>query len=236
MPINRLSTERAANLRPAAWAFTQIALGKALQALGEKESGSGRLHEAVFAYQAAMQDRVLGPLSFAAANNDLGDALVMIAEGENSAASLKEAASAYRVALDAQPADAAALDRARTQIHLTYALGALWNRTREPKLLEETLQAADAALRLIEKAEAREQLPDAELARDTILAAMGKGKAGLAAAWALRALMSGNFLPGENSAATLRSVADMQGKFRSHSPIHAGHHARRDNSCAFLQG
>jgi hypothetical protein len=62
------------------------------------------------------------------------------------------------------------------------ALGALWNRTRDPKLLEEALQAADAALRLIEKAEAREQLPDAELARDTIFAAMGKGKAGLAAA------------------------------------------------------
>jgi tetratricopeptide (TPR) repeat protein len=167
---------------PAQWAFTQMALGEALQALGEKESGSGRLHQAVSAYRAAMQEGVLSPSIIAAANDNLGDALVMIGERENSLASLKQAACAYRAALKAQPAEAPPLDTARTQTHLAYALGALWNRTRNPQCLEEALGAADAALSILEEAGAREQLPDAERAREAILAAMGKGKADLAAA------------------------------------------------------
>jgi hypothetical protein len=118
----------------------------------------------------------------AAANDNLGAALVLIGERHNSTASLKQAVCAYRAALQTQPADAARLDRARTQMHLAYALGALWNRTRDPKLLGEALEVADVALWLFTKAEAREQLPHAELARETILAAMGKGKADSAAA------------------------------------------------------
>jgi hypothetical protein len=129
-----------------------------------------------------MQDDALSPGMIAAANDNLGAALVLIGERHNSTASLKQAVCAYRAALQAQPADAARLDRARTQMHLAYALGALWNRTRDPKLLEEALEATDAALWLFTKAEAREQLPHAELARETILAAMGKGKADSAAA------------------------------------------------------
>lgn len=105
---------------PADWAFTQIALGEALQALGEKETGSTRLHQAVSAYQAAMQDDVLSPGMIAAANDNLGATLVLIAERDNNTASLKQAVCAYRAALQAQPADAARLDRARTQ--MTYCL------------------------------------------------------------------------------------------------------------------
>jgi tetratricopeptide (TPR) repeat protein len=108
--------------------------------------------------------------------------LVAIGERENNTSKLKDAVSAFRVALEVEPTEAAPLDIARTQISLAYTLGALWNRTRNPKLLNEALNAVDAALRLLEEAGAREQMPEAELARETILAAMGRGTLDQAAA------------------------------------------------------
>jgi hypothetical protein len=108
--------------------------------------------------------------------------LVAIGERENNTSKLKDAVSAFRVALEVEPTEAAPLDIARTQISLAYTLGALWNRTRNPKLLNEALNAVDAALRPLEEAGAREQMPEAELARETILAAMGRGTLDQAAA------------------------------------------------------
>ncbi len=169
-------------LAPEEWAFTQYNLGQALQALGEKENGSGRLYQAVVAYQAALQDGALDPPGFIAANNNLGNVLVEIGERENSTRKLKEAVSAFRAALEAEPAVGAPLDIARTQINLAYTLGALWNRTRNPKSLNEALTAVNTALHLIEEAGAREQMPEAELMRETILAAMGRDKVDQAAA------------------------------------------------------
>ena len=55
---------------------TAVLLGNALQALGERESGTARLEQAVKAYQAALlewtRDRV--PLDWASAQNNLGNA------------------------------------------------------------------------------------------------------------------------------------------------------------------
>jgi hypothetical protein len=46
-------------LAPLDWAMTQNNLGKALEALGESETGTGTglLHQAVAAYQAALEER-----------------------------------------------------------------------------------------------------------------------------------------------------------------------------------
>ena len=41
---------------PLDWAMTQKNLGNALQALGERESGTARLEEAVAAYRAALEE------------------------------------------------------------------------------------------------------------------------------------------------------------------------------------
>jgi hypothetical protein len=41
---------------PLDWAGTQIALGTALGALGERESGTGKLEEVVAAYRAALEE------------------------------------------------------------------------------------------------------------------------------------------------------------------------------------
>jgi tetratricopeptide (TPR) repeat protein len=41
---------------PLDWAMTQNNLGNALQALGERESGTARLEEAINAYRAALEE------------------------------------------------------------------------------------------------------------------------------------------------------------------------------------
>ena len=41
---------------PLDWAMTQMNLGSALSMLGERESGTGRLEEAVTAYHAALEE------------------------------------------------------------------------------------------------------------------------------------------------------------------------------------
>ena len=54
--------------------MTQIGLGNALQVLGARESGTGRLEEAVTAYRAALEERTRErvPLDWAATQNNLG--------------------------------------------------------------------------------------------------------------------------------------------------------------------
>jgi len=162
-------------LAPLDWAMTQNNLGKALEALGESETGTGLLHQAVAAYQAALEERCreLAPSNWATTNTNLGNALVAIAERENDNSMLEKAASAYRASLAARPEVEAPLDTAKTNINLAYTLGALWNRTRDRRALDEALCAVEAALSLIKDLGVQEHIPAAELARKTILAAMG---------------------------------------------------------------
>jgi hypothetical protein len=60
--------------------MTQNNLGAALQTLGERESGTARLDEAVAAYRAALQEwtRERVPLDWAATQNNLGNALASL--------------------------------------------------------------------------------------------------------------------------------------------------------------
>src|ERR1017187_5000646 len=57
MPIERLSIGMTGSTR-LDWALTQNNLGKALESLGESETGTGLLHQAVEAYRAALEERV----------------------------------------------------------------------------------------------------------------------------------------------------------------------------------
>ena len=58
--------------------MTQNNLGNALQTLGERESGTGRLEESVAAYRAALEEqtRERVPLDWAMTQNNLGNALL----------------------------------------------------------------------------------------------------------------------------------------------------------------
>ncbi len=69
---------------PLDWAMTQNNLGTALSPLGERESGTARLEEAVAAYRDALTERTRErvPLGWAMTQNNLGNALWSLGERE----------------------------------------------------------------------------------------------------------------------------------------------------------
>jgi tetratricopeptide (TPR) repeat protein len=82
--------------RPLNWAITQSNLGNALRKLGERESGTARLEEAVVAYRAALEEKTgeVGML-WVLIQANLGDALRKLGERESGTARLEEAVVAY---------------------------------------------------------------------------------------------------------------------------------------------
>jgi tetratricopeptide (TPR) repeat protein len=89
---------------PLDWAVTQNNLGNALERLGERESGTARLEEAVTAYRAALEestrDRV--PLDWAMTQMNLGNALLTLGERESGRAwleALEAAVAAWEACL-----------------------------------------------------------------------------------------------------------------------------------------
>ena len=92
--------------------------------LGERESGTARLEEAVAAYRAALKEwtRERVPLDWAMTQNNLGTALQALGERESGTARLEEAVAAYRDALKERTRERVPLDWAMTQNNLGNAL------------------------------------------------------------------------------------------------------------------
>jgi len=69
--------------------------------LGERESGTEKLEEAVAAYREALKERTRErvPLDWAMTQNNLGNALLSLGERESGTEKLEEAVAAYREAL-----------------------------------------------------------------------------------------------------------------------------------------
>jgi tetratricopeptide (TPR) repeat protein len=86
---------------PLDWATTQNNLGLALRTLGERESSTARLLEAVKACHDALKERTRErvPLEWAMTQNNLGTALFRLGECESGTERLEQAVSAYRNAL-----------------------------------------------------------------------------------------------------------------------------------------
>ena len=82
------------------WTAT-VLLGSALTSLGERETGTARLKEAVAAHRAALQKlkHELVPLDWAMTQTNLGNALSTLGARESGTALLEEAVLAYRAAL-----------------------------------------------------------------------------------------------------------------------------------------
>lgn len=99
-------------------------LGNALQRLGERESGTARLQEAVAAYRAALTERTRerAPLDWAMTQNNLGNALQALGGRESGTTRLEEAVAGYRAALTERTRERAPLDWAMTQNNLGNAL------------------------------------------------------------------------------------------------------------------
>jgi tetratricopeptide (TPR) repeat protein len=88
--------ERTRDRVPLDWAITQNNLGNALTSLGERESSTTRLEEAVAAYREALKEttRERVPLDWAWTQNNLGTALKMLGDRESGTVRLKEAVAA----------------------------------------------------------------------------------------------------------------------------------------------
>ena len=146
--------ERTRERVPLDWATTQNNLGTALESLGERESGTARLEEAVAAYREALkeQTRERVPLDWATTQNNLGNALARLGERESGTARLEEAVAAYREALKERTRERVPLAWAATQNNLGNALSSLGERRAEKdkpsgcRLLTEAQVALAAAL------------------------------------------------------------------------------------------
>jgi tetratricopeptide (TPR) repeat protein len=124
-------------------------LGNTLATLGMRESGIGRLEQAVNAYRAALQEnrRERVPLDWALTQNNLGNALAILGERESGTTRLEQAVDAYRAALEERAREHVPLDWAITQNNLGIALQTLGERESGTARLEQAVDAYRAALR-----------------------------------------------------------------------------------------
>jgi tetratricopeptide (TPR) repeat protein len=140
-------TDRAQDSR--GWAAAQNNLGNALVRLGDRESGTARLHQAVTAFREALKEytRELTPLEWAMTQNNLANALQSLGERERGTARLDEAVTAYREALKEYTRARAPLDWAMTQNNLGNALATLGTRKSGTDGLDEAVIAYREALK-----------------------------------------------------------------------------------------
>jgi tetratricopeptide (TPR) repeat protein len=135
----------------------QNALGNALRILGERESGTEKLKEAIAAFGAALQEyaRERVPLEWAATQTNLGLALWKLGERERGTGKLEAAVAAYHAALEEQTRERAPLDWAQTQNSLANALRTLGERESRTDKLEQAVKA----FREAQKERTRDQNP-----------------------------------------------------------------------------
>ncbi|MCW5699530.1 MAG: tetratricopeptide repeat protein, partial [Rhodospirillales bacterium] len=84
------------------WAMTQNNLGTALATLGERESGTARLEDAVIAYRNALEERTRErvPLDWALTQMNLGKAFQALGERTSNAALLRQARDYFAAAFE----------------------------------------------------------------------------------------------------------------------------------------
>ena len=130
-------------------AALHVALGNALQTLGERENDPARLEQAVAAYHAALEEysRDRAPHQWALTQNNLGSALQTLGKRESDTGRLEEAVAAYRAALEEYIRDRAPLQWAATQNNLGNALLALGKRESDTERLEQAVAAYRSALK-----------------------------------------------------------------------------------------
>jgi hypothetical protein len=104
---------------PLEWAETETNLGNALRVLGERESGTARLDEAVAAYREALQERTRErvPLQWAKSTGNQGVALVLLAErrgdAEMARLAVRQIEAAFTTSRDGGDAYSAAIFEAQ---------------------------------------------------------------------------------------------------------------------------
>ena len=122
-------------------------LGNALQTLGERESGTARLEEAVVAYRDALKERTRErvPLQWAATQNNLGLALWTLGGRESGTARLEEAVAAYRATLEERTRERVPIDWATSFGNQGEVLMLIADRTNDGTLAETAVRQIQAA-------------------------------------------------------------------------------------------
>ncbi|MGB9367117.1 MAG: tetratricopeptide repeat protein [Xanthobacteraceae bacterium] len=124
-------------------------LALALRTLGEHDSGTTRLEEAVATYRRGLQEwtRERAPLDWAGLLNNLGNALGLLGGRVLGTTHLDEAVGAYREALKERTRERVPLDWAMTQSNLGNALATLGERRTDDQHLDEAVAAYREALK-----------------------------------------------------------------------------------------
>lgn len=130
---------------PGDWAATQFYLGDALRCLGERETGTGRLEEAVVAYRAAFSEHTSVSVVAGQIHNGLGNALFRLGQRKEGIEFLEEAVAVYRDALDRTPPEDLAT-RSKYLSNLGNVLGEIGEREEGTSRIEEAVEAHRAAL------------------------------------------------------------------------------------------
>jgi tetratricopeptide (TPR) repeat protein len=143
-----LSELRTRTKFPLDWAMTQLNLGNALWALGQRQAETARLDEAVAAFRNALLEftRERAAANWALTQMNLGNALVTLGQRESGNARLEEAVASYREALKEQTRERVPLEWARTQMNLGNALAIFGERESGTARLEEAVAAYHEAL------------------------------------------------------------------------------------------
>jgi tetratricopeptide (TPR) repeat protein len=157
-------------------------LGTALSSLGDRESGTARLEEAVAAYRRALEERTRErvPLDWATTQNNLGLALWRLGQRESRTARLEEAVSAFRGALEETRRDQAPRDWAMTQVNLGCALATLGERQSGTARHEEALVAFRAALEEINRDQTPRDWAMTQVNLGSVLSILGARESGTA--------------------------------------------------------
>jgi tetratricopeptide (TPR) repeat protein len=142
---------------PLEWGMTQSNLGLVLERLGERESGTARLEEAVVAYRAALEELTRDHLSldWERTQNHLASALTRLGERESGTARLEEAVATYRLALQERTRERVPLEWATRENNLGNALARLGERESGTARLEEAV----VTYRLALQERTRERVP-----------------------------------------------------------------------------
>jgi tetratricopeptide (TPR) repeat protein len=115
--------------------------------LGERESGTARLKDAVAAFLSALEentrDRV--PLEWAGTQNNLGFTLWRLGERETGTSRLEAAVVAYHAALEEHTRERVPMEWARTQANLGLALTTLGERESDAARLRQAEAAMQSA-------------------------------------------------------------------------------------------
>jgi tetratricopeptide (TPR) repeat protein len=158
-------------------------LGTALVRLGERESGTAKLEEAVSAYRDALQEntRERVPLDWPMTQMNLGNALGTLGERESGTARLEEAVEAYREAMKVNTREHLPLEWAASTGNQGEAFMLLAERTRGVGRAETAvrqIEEASETMRARGHAAAADyfeaQLPKARAIRDQLMAVESK--------------------------------------------------------------